>query len=46
MLYTSNKRKILSKTDKALIWNNLLEDGSNNINTLHAGEPIIKVEKL
>tara|TARA_B110000483_G_scaffold242095_1_gene326824 strand:- start:17182 stop:17988 length:807 start_codon:yes stop_codon:yes gene_type:complete len=40
------KERFYPKTGKALIWNNLLEDGSNNINTLHAGEPIIKGRKI
>ena len=40
------KQRFYPKTGKALIWNNLLEDGSNNINTLHAGESIIKGRKI
>lgn len=39
-------QRFFPKTGKALIWNNLLEDGSNNINTLHAGEPVIKGTKI
>lgn len=39
-------QRFYPKRGKALIWNNLLKDGSNNINTLHAGEPIIKGTKI
>lgn len=39
------KKRFHPKMGTAVIWNNLTKDGTNNFNTLHAGEPPIQGEK-
>lgn len=44
--FVNLKTAFTPKTGTALIWNNLLEDGTPNENTLHHAHPITKGEKI
>ena len=44
--FTEIGQVISPKTGMALLWNNLLEDGSPNQATLHCGEPVTRGHKV
>jgi prolyl 4-hydroxylase len=44
--FTRVDQSIQPKAGMALLWNNLLEDGTPNENTLHSGEPVVRGHKV
>ncbi len=44
--FTEIDYPVQPKAGKAVIWNNLLEDGTCNVATMHSGEPVLRGHKL